>query len=333
MRTAADRCLDFLARQIDDRGRHKELPDDADLHYKLPYVFNYGGRRDLALRVLDHLETNLIEEDGYFRDAGPDAPSTQYLYSGGWDPSTHFTYASGWLAWSSAAMGRFDLARLFARRAMVEQDPQWGGFWRESELGRVQWLLNSSSAAAGFAAAGEVEAAKKSADYMLRLLDRQPDLTKGCYLNLGPDGEVVTALGSDPTLNFYDLDGPARPGFFTTVIAGLVWTGRQTGDSSHFNTARRYVDIVLSHRNHPERMSRASKSAWAILQLHTHRPDRAFPDYAAGVGRRLLELQMPDGSIDVSESPGFEGRVPGSRTFSATCDWVLTAIALANGGP
>ena len=43
---------------------------------------------------------------------------------------------------------------------MQEQDPNLGGFWNETDQGREQGVLNSSSAAAGCAAAGEVEAAE-----------------------------------------------------------------------------------------------------------------------------------------------------------------------------
>ena len=80
-------------------------------------------------------------------------------------------------------------------------------------------------------------------------------------------------------------------------------------------------------------MARASTSDWAMLQIHTHQPDAAYLDDALDVGRRLLELQQPDGSTDLSDSPGFASSdVASPRTFSETCERVLTAIALGNGG-
>ena len=63
-----------------------------------------GGRRDLAHRVLEHIERNLLEADGSFRDPAANGPQSLYLYQ------------AGWLAWGSAFLGRFDLARRFARR-------------------------------------------------------------------------------------------------------------------------------------------------------------------------------------------------------------------------
>jgi len=125
-RQAADRALDFLAAHVDADGRSRIDPNDPGLHFKLPYVFAYGDRRQLALRALDHIERNLLADDGSFKDDRFNGPTSAFLYQ------------AGWLAWSSAALGRFDLARRIARRAIQEQDPELGGFWNETHQGREQ---------------------------------------------------------------------------------------------------------------------------------------------------------------------------------------------------
>ena len=66
-RQAADRALDFLAAHVDKDGRCRIDPNDPGLHFKLPYVFAYGDRRQLALKVLDHIERNLLADDGSFQ--------------------------------------------------------------------------------------------------------------------------------------------------------------------------------------------------------------------------------------------------------------------------
>lgn len=318
-RAAAERALDFLSASFDDKGRHREMPEDPNVHFKLPYVFNYGGRRELALRVLEHIENDLINPDGSFRDPSQSGFTSMYVYS------------AGWLAWGSAALGRFDLARCFARCAMTYRDPQQGGFWNEFELGRVQWLLTSSSGVAGCAAAGELEAALQGTRYMAYLLGQQPDPDKGFYFNLGPDGLVVTAPAEDVTFSFYDYHDHMRPAMFATVIASLVWTGQQTADSAAFDLARRYADVMLSPRRDPAGSPFASKAGWAALLLHRHRPDADLWDFAKAVGRSFLERQTPDGSISLADWPGLGPQLPRARNESSTCDWVLSALALANG--
>ncbi len=318
MRIVAEKSLDFLEAAFDEHGRNRRAPDDPCVHFKMPYVFCYGGRRDLAHRVLEHIERNLLEADGSFRDPAANGPQSLYLYQ------------AGWLAWGSAFLGRFDLARRFARRAIAEQDDRWGGFWNENELGRVQWLLSSSSAAAGCAVAGELAAAEEYARFMTRLIERQPEPATGFYFFLSPEGEVVTAMPADATLGFYDLSGRVRPAMFATVIAGLVWLGRQTGDGRHFDTARRYADIMLAAPE-PQRSAFASKSGWAALMLHAHRPDPDLAAFATGMAAAIADRQLSDGSISHADWPGFETEVPADVREGSTCDWTLTAVALANG--
>ena len=77
--------------------------------------------------------------------------------------------------------------------------------------------------------------------------------------------------------------------------------------------ARRYCDVILAHRQQPERVQFSSKTGWAMLQVHADRPDAALTAYAEGVGRRLLELQKEDGNIDLSGWPGMEAGAPPAR--------------------
>ena len=320
-RQAADRALDFLADHVDADGCSRIDSNDPGLHFKLPYVFAYGDRRQLALKVLEHIECNLLADDGSFKDDRFNSPASAFLYQ------------AGWLAWSSAALGRFDLARRVARRAIREQDSNMGGFWNETHQGREQGVLNSSSAAAGCAAAGELEAAELAAGFMELLLKLQPEPDRRFHFGLNPQGSVITDADAETGRNYFDLSGPCRPAMFATAIAGLTWLGRQTDDDRHFELARAYTDVILSHHGQPWTSPFASKTGWAVLQLNVNRPDPALTAYAEAVGRRFLELQQPDGSVDLTVWPGFEDGAPLPMRLANLCDWTLTALALANGAP
>jgi hypothetical protein len=117
---------------------------------------------------------------------------------------------------------------------------------------------------------------------------------------------------------------------FATPLAGLVWTARQSGRAAYLDLARRYADVMLRHRE-PARMTFASKSGWAALELHAHRPDADLLAYATAVGCRMLELLLPSGAIDSSNFPGLEREVPPAIVLGNTWDWALTALALGNG--
>ena len=318
-RDAADRCLDFLDSRFDQHGRSRLDPARGGDHAKLPYVFNYGGRRRQAMRVLAHVARELTVSDGRYADESANGPAGTYIYH------------AGWLAWGSAALGRFDLAWLFARQLAAQQDQQLGGWWNSNEQGRVQRMLSMGGAFAGCAASGALAAAGAGARYLHRLLEGQPEPQHRFYYNLTEAGQVATAPTQDPTLGCYDFRGPVRPAHFAPVIAGLTWLGGQTGDESHLDMARRFADIMLRNPEAPASPF-ASKSGWAALLLHAVRPGDDLVAYAHGVGQAMLKRQRPDGSIDISDGPPLPADQFDSITISSTCDWTVTAIALGNGG-
>ena len=143
---------------------------------------------------------------------------------------------------------------------------------------------------------------------------------------------MITDSDAETGRNHFDLNGPCRPAMFATAIAGLTWVGRQTDDDRHFDLARAYADVILSHHGEPWTSPFASKTGWAALQLNVNRPDPALTGYAEAVGQRFLELQQPDGSVDLTVWPGMEGGAPLPLRLANLCDWSLTALALANGG-
>jgi hypothetical protein len=52
-RVAADKLLDYLTSEYDANGISRTAPDNIQFYYKLPAIFAYGGRRELAYRTLE----------------------------------------------------------------------------------------------------------------------------------------------------------------------------------------------------------------------------------------------------------------------------------------
>ena len=320
-RQAADQALDFLAAHVDGDGRSRIDPNDPGLHFKLPYVFAYGDRRELALKVLDHIERNLLADDGSFQDDRFNGPASAFLYQ------------AGWLAWSSAALGRFDLARRVARRAIQEQDPNLGGFWNETDQGREQGVLNSSSAAAGCAAAGELEAAELAAAFMARLLELQPEADRRFHFGLDAEGAVITDADAG--------NGPKLLRSGRTLPSGHVCHRHRGSDLGGPSDRRREVLRHGSGLCQRDPVAPGPAVGLAVrLQDRLGRPATQRQPARSRAHRlrrlrrwRFLELQQSDGSVDLTVWPGMEGGAPLPLRLANLCDWSLTALALANGVP
>ena len=103
-RRGAERLLDFMAAEYDQNAVSKSAPDNVQFYYKLPAVFNYGGRRGFAVLALQQFEQKFL--------TGPRLKLDPVAAL--WE-----AYIAGWVAWGAGALGRFDLARRIIARGNI----------------------------------------------------------------------------------------------------------------------------------------------------------------------------------------------------------------------
>lgn len=126
-------------------------------------------------------------------------------------------------------------------------------------------------------------------------------------------------------------DQHAFPAMFSTTVASLVWLGRATGDSAHFDTAHQFMKLVLSSRHDPAKMPLATKLGWAALMLSRHIKDDALVDFARRNGDDLLRRQNDDGSINFDDAPDIDKPIAKVWHIGWGCYAALTLLALGDG--
>jgi hypothetical protein len=79
-RVAADKLLDYLTSEYDANGISRTAPDNIQFYYKLPAIFAYGGRRELAYRTLEQFVGRFMKNRRLDLSSDPAAhPWTSYL--------------------------------------------------------------------------------------------------------------------------------------------------------------------------------------------------------------------------------------------------------------
>jgi len=314
-REGAEKLLVYLAGDFDDNGVSRSAPDNVQFYYKLPAILAYGGRRALALKTLHQFETRFVRDGRMILDS---------------DAASWLPYIAGWASWGAAMLGRFDRARDILATALDDQDPQWGGFWAETEKGRVLDVQRSSGAAMACCWSHEsFEKGLLTAKFLIHALDSQPD-DEIFYSYFDKDAKAVVA-DENRMAHFGRNDQHAFPAMFGATVACLVWMGRATGDAQLFEAAHRYLKIVLSNRHDPATMPLATKFGWSALLLSPHIDAPELADFARRVGTDLLERQQPDGSIAFDTIPGFQPPLDKVWLVGWGCDSLLTLAGLGNG--
>lgn len=313
-RLGANRLLDFMAEEYDGNGVSLSAPDNAQFYYKLPATFAYGNRRGFAARALQQFVQRFL--DGERLSLDPFAAQWQ-------------AYLAGWVSWGAGVLGRFDLSKKVIFTVLDTQHTDYGGFVSETEIGEVQDTQRSSGAAMGCVWSGALENAIKAAKFVKYALDNQPE-PGVFYTYFNNEGKAIPV--SENRMAYFSIeDQHAFPAMFGTTIASLVWLGRVTGDSAHFDTGHRFMKLVLSSKHDPARMPLATKLGWAALMLSRHIRDDVLVDFARRNGDDILQRQNEDGSINFDGVPGIDKPIDKVWHIGWGCDAVLTLLALGDG--
>jgi hypothetical protein len=311
---AAARLTAWLDAHFDMDGRCLASPDEARFYPKAPYLLQLAGLRTKAAAAARFAFEHFI-------DACGDMVSE--------DPLENRVYDMGWLLLGAVGLEQFGLAGVLADRLCQLQDTASGGVMLpDADAGEeAAEVCFSGCVGMALVAAGRLPHAQRLADRLIALLAAQPD-ERRFYNRFRRDGTVIERPAAGAWDKVYDLDQEEqRPASFATVVNALVWVARATRRHAYLAAARRYVDLVYSHRLDPAHFGRATKFGWAMLNLRQDTGDEDLLARARQLGDVLVEQQCPDGLWD--PRPGGNSDVPAHVRLSYSSDCAMTVLSLA----
>ena len=189
------RALAFLRRNVD------KLTQSPDLHchYKAPYLYAGLGDKKLSRKYLDLIVSRYLQTDGDFR-TGADFKGWPNLLP---SPANRYVYSNGWIVVGLQKMGAYGPAKKgldFIRRF---QSADLGGFCSRYDVatGRIdqRYVDTSSTSSAGLAllACGAIDEAVRAGDFVLQLLDAQPDMNRHFFSSWDRDSGLMTDVFGD----------------------------------------------------------------------------------------------------------------------------------------
>ena len=187
------------------RANDEQIEGMADLasHYKAPYLYAVLGDPVRARKYADLIRSRYLHPDGDFRTT----PAAK-----GWDhlpcsPANRYIYSNGWLIAGFQKMGAYGLAQRGLSFIQRFQSQQAGGFCSRFHIasGTVEprYIDSSSTSSGGLAllACGQVEAATRAGDFLLRLLDAQPQPDRYYFASWDVDTGLMTDVFGDEDQN------------------------------------------------------------------------------------------------------------------------------------
>lgn len=282
--------------------------EDLSAHYKAPYLYATLGDPIRARHYADLMQQRYLQPDGDFRTSYDNKGWAHLRCS----PANRYVYSNGWIIAGLRKLGFYGLSRRgmdFVRRF---QSPELGGFFSRYDVASGQvdprYLDSSSTSSAGLAllACGFVEEAARAGDFILRLLDAQPEPERFYFSSFQADGRLMTDVWGDEDQNAirgrkqFCLSAEADPRAELTWLIGkpmkfLSKLYDQTADARYLAGASYLFDFY--HKLGEERWHNyaSCKIMWASAELYRHTGEARFAETAARFLDWLCQTQDPSG--------------------------------------
>jgi len=292
-------------RRHDDQISHVE---DLNAHYKAPYLYAAIGDPVQARYYADLMSERYLQEDGDFR--------TNRLHKG-WahlpcSPANRYLYSNGWIIVGLRRLGVYGPASRGIEFVRRFQAPDLGGFFSRFDVSSAQvdtrYLDSSSTSSAGLAllACGLVDEAVQAGDFILRLLEAQPEPDRYYFCSWEVGAGLMTDVWGDEDPNSirgrkqFCLSAEADPlGELTWLIGKpmkfLCKLYDQSAERKYLDGAVRLFDFF--HRLGEERWHNyaSCKVVWAGAELYRHTGERKFAETAERILDWFCASQHPSG--------------------------------------
>jgi hypothetical protein len=288
-------------------------------YYKVPFALASCGRNRECDLVLDYVTSQYLKVDGDLIGSG-----LRWF-------ETFRIYPHSWLLIAALVRGRFELSAPLLRFIISHFDSKTGGFFVNSE-GRLQGhgfqeVMTTGLAALACLWAGRIDLASETGNWMQRVFDAQPDLSRGLYHVWDSDNGLVVEFQPEQTIEFLvDATQTAQWYFQYGVAAAFLSSlAGATGNERWLRLAQEYLRASRHCREDVYRYPTSGKIGWGAAWTYRLSKDPDDKLMAQTVAAGLIDLQRKDGSWSAEIDNG-----DGGDSIDETAEFVafLSAISI-----
>ena len=291
-RTCIGRFDDFIQRNLDKTGGGWQQSASADGYFSLIPYANYVGRRDWALRLLEHVAQSFVTQDIALKQNS--------------NRDQMITYVPSWLAWGASGAESFELSTRWLDYVSSYQDPDSGGFFagdeqRKNQRGPIDFD-STTMAVIALSQAGRVAPSVKGGDYLLQLCQAQPNASEQFFTTWNrPDGlitqpedlaQTTVLRWADPKQHYYKV------GLLVVALGQVYGT---SGDRKYLDAARTIYDDTIQRAKDLWTNTISHKMCWAATTLAAITRETQYIEQGCRFADHLVNLQQSDGGFSYPE--------------------------------
>ena len=298
-------CRWLMEQQKPDGAWKMFEQQEVDSLYKTSWAFILTGHPDAAHRNLNFVHQSLLQPNGDF------LPRTNP-----WHTDVHYLYANAYFIIGAMAAGRYEVAYPAGRFLLSQQDEHHGGFYSVcTQKGQKSRCDTMSVGAAGLAclAIGQIEAARRAADFLMHIMELQPTAHDCFYTCVEADGSLGIEPADESERWWRTIDTHTDNQCWYAVglpFAFLIQVAEATGESKYADAAGSYFAFQEKCTG-PWDGPSSGKAGWACSMLYRTTGEKKYRDIALNIASRFMSKQEADGNWVAT---GYDAEGPKSLT-------------------
>ena len=286
--------------------------------YKAPMALAKVGRLIEGQNLLHRIMDRYLTDDGHFQETTVNSFSQRHCD----------LYQDLWLIWGAYYLGEFSVAQRCMAFVLRFFDEVNGGFRSSitTDYSNMSWELRSTALGGiGNLSMKNLGVAEMAGDFVIRMLDLQPDLFKGFYLGQDTRGNLVTNFDHKDERYFIITRDQSQPlyyalGLSTSLLAYLFLV---TQKPKYLTAAERYVAVYEGYGHEIYQHHYSGKIGWGLAILYHVTKKQAYARLAIKVADYLTSLQLPTGQWHLRAIfPDLE-KQPIAMTIDRTAEYIV----------
>jgi hypothetical protein len=288
---ALEKGLRWILSQRNPDGSFGDVSERKTHYFKLPMALHDNGYEGLAWEHMRWLREQTFTEEGDFEDPRP-----------GYHDA-HRVYRNLWYIRAAHFLEMYDLATRAMGYVLRFRNPATGGFraaapYEDRQGPSREDLILTAFGGLDSITLGHRAEAKEAGDWVLQLLEAQPDLDEGLYMMWRPDRGVVRDVPADHDRSWYVVDRREEGQDYYNLGVAILFLShlyRLTGDERYLEGAEAYYGFFESCQDDRLRSVSSGKVMYGLTWLHLAAGEQRYIDQARTAADYLVEAQGEDG--------------------------------------
>ena len=283
-RQGGDGCL---------RLEDEVVADDPRCYYKVVWALTVAGRLREANLAASYIKSRFMLEDGDFSGGTPRSSEE-------WFQGRYYTYLNVWIVIGAHKLGRFDLSIPGINYMLRYRDPVTGGFCNEKPYPQGRYIEDALATSYNGLAClylGRLEEARGAGNFLIRLLELQPEFEERFYAAMDGEGRLITDFPPEEAIHRV-VEAGERQQYYYIIGYPIILLSKlylATGEKRYLETAERYFSFTKICRGDVYASPPSGKLGWGCALLYRVTKDEEIGRAVKAVTEYLLERQEEEG--------------------------------------